>query len=432
MANGTANTFPSTGLFDIARLIGGFGRALVRHPRSVSPGLVLSNWIWGLTRRRKSENIVVNLGIRKILLVTGRDLSNHILQGPPNSKTYIAGTTKKRGMSYLATDGLTICQDEQWQRLRALNEQVLSMDTSTALQQSVLDQVHQAFSGRVSSVEDLRESMGRTMLGVVFGGAPAHLVEDIQVLFGYVQSPLKRLVLGRRQRGRHLRFYATIQQMWAKNEQSQDSNLMARACSFAQGGDFDADELIQQVPHWMFTFTGSGTDLLARTLAMLGSRPQVGDKVRDEIGAAGPLDEPGAIGRLPFLEACLLETCRLFPPVTRTIHVAPAGDTFGGVAISPGMEIWHYFPASYRDTSVDSKANDFEPLKWINSGDERRSAYPNFFLSGARACPGEDLILFICKAAIAILMGQDRLRPGSGVLASDPLPFSFPSSAVKF
>ena len=71
MANGTDNTFPSTGLLDIARLIGGFGRSFVRHPRSVSPGLVLSNLIWGLTRRRKSGNIVVNLGIRKILVKGG-------------------------------------------------------------------------------------------------------------------------------------------------------------------------------------------------------------------------------------------------------------------------------------------------------------------------------------------------------------------------
>ena len=374
----------------------------------------------------------MNLGIRKILLVTGKDLSKHILDGPPNSKTYIAGTTKINGMSFLAAEGLTICQGEQWQRLRNLNEHVLAIDTGTELQQKVLDQVHQAFSAPVSSVDDLRQNMGRTMLGVVFGGAPAHLVEDIQVLFSYVQTPVRRLVLGRRQRGRHQRFYATIQQMWTKNEQSQDPNLMARACAFAQGGDFDADELIQQIPHWMFTFTGSGTDLLLRTLAMVGSRPEVGDRVRAEIAAAGPLDGPDAIDRLPYLEACLMETCRLFPPVTRTIHVAPEGDTFDGVTIRPGMEIWHYFPATYRDTSVDTKTNDFEPQKWLDSGDERRLKYPNLFLSGARACPGEDLIVFICKAAIAILLGQDRVRPSSSALARDPLPFSFPSSTVRF
>lgn len=432
MATGTAKTFPSTGLLDIARLIGGFSRALIRHPRSASPGLVLTNWIWGLTRRRKSKNIVVNLGFKKILIVTGKDLSKHILDKLPSTKTYVAGPTKSRGMSFLAPEGLTICHDQQWQRLRTLNEQVLSIDANPALQQAILDHVHQAFSGPASSVDDLRGCMGTAMLGVVFGGAPAHLVQDVQVLFSYVQSPLKRRVLGQRQRSRLDRFYATIQQMWEKNDQSQIPSLMAKACRLTQGGDFDSDDLLQQVPHWMFTFTGSGTDLITRTLAMVGSRPEVGKKVGEEIAGAGSLREPGFIGRLPYMEACLLETCRLFPPVTRTIHVAPDGDTFGDITIEAGMEIWHYFPASNRDDSADPLANHFQPEKWLDSSSNRRAEYPNLFLSGARACPGEDLILFICKAGIAILTEHRRVTLSSSTLAKDPLPFSFSNGAVRF
>jgi len=432
MANGPTNTYPSTGLFDFARLICGLVFGRVRHPRSFSPGLVISHWIWGVTRRRKSDNIVVNLGIRKLLLVTGKDLSKHILDQTPNTKSYIAGPSKSGGMSFLAPQGLTICQDERWERLRPMNDQVLSIDDDPVLQQFVLEQVHSAFAQPVSSTDGIRSRMGKVMLGVVFGGAPDHLVGDIEVLFGYVQSPLKRILLARRQRGRLDGFYAAIKQMWERNGQPQNHNLMAKACPLTQGEKLAGDDLSQQVPHWMFTFTGSGADLLTKTLTMLVSRPNVGDRVREEIAAAGPLDELGTIGRLPFLEACIMETCRLFPPVFRTMHVAPEGDVFEGVAIRPGMEIWHYFPVTYRDTSVDHMANHFEPQKWVDSGDERRLAYANFFLSGARACPGEDLIIFICKAAIAILLGQDRARPASSALVSDPLPFAFPSGAVKF
>ena len=431
MANRTGDTFPSTGLLDMARLIGALGYGFFRHPFSVNPALVLTQWIWGVTRRHKSENIVVNLGIRRILLVTGKDLSKHILDERPSAKTYLAGRTKTQGMSFLAPQGLTICHDEQWQGLRTLNEQVLAVGADPALEQAVLDQVHQAFSGPVSKAADLRENMGKVMLGVVFGGAPAHLVEDIEVLFGYVQSPLKRLLLGRRQRGRRERFYATIRQMWEKNEQPESPNLVGTACPLAQGGDFDMEELVQQVPHWMFTFTGSGTDLLTRTLAMLGSRPDAGRKVREEIAAAGPLNEPGAIGKLPFLEACIWETGRLFPPVTRTIHTAPDGDRFDGNSIKAGMEIWHYFPASCRDTSVDPLANHFQPERWLDPASNRRAEYPNLFLSGARACPGEDLILFICKAAIAILTERRGVSLTSSALTKDPLPFSFSNGAVR-
>ena len=335
-------------------------------------------------------------------------------------------------MSFLAPQALTICHGQQWERLRPLNEQVLSIGDVPVLQQAVLDQVHQAFDQPVSSINDIRNRMGRVMVGVVFGEAPAHVAQDLDVLFGYVQNPVKRLILGRNQQGRRERFYGTIREMWNENKGQEDSSLLARARALAQGGNFQEEELLQQVPHWMFTFTGSGTDLLSRALAIVGSRPEAGDQVREGIAAAGPLDQADSIGKLNYLEACLLETCRLFPPVTRTFNIAPQGDRFGGISIPAGMEIWHFFTASYRDTSVDPTANDFEPHLWLEPGSNRRSTYPSLFLSGARGCPGEGLILFVCKAAMAIFLKQQHLRLSNGALASNPMPSSFPDGTIVF
>ena len=95
----------------------------------------------------------------------------------------------------------------------------------------------------------------------------------------------------------------------------------------------------------------------------MGSRPEVAEQVRQEITAAGPLDQAISISHLNFVEACLLETCRLFPPVTRTSHVAPQGDMFNGVSIPADLEILHYFPIGLRDTPVDQRADYFEPDK---------------------------------------------------------------------
>ena len=432
MADETAKPLASTGLVDILRLIVRIFLAFLHNPVRPNLGVVLGLWITDLARRRQGDGIILNFGIRKFLLVTGRDLSQHIMEQSPSTQTYAGGPTKISAMSFLAPQALTICHDQQWQRLRPLNEQVLSVGGAPVLQQAILDQVHQDFSQPVSSVDDIRVRMGRVMLGVVFGAAPASLVQDIEVLFGYVQSPVKRMILGRKQRGRRVRFYATIRRLSEENQGSRGSTLLTKAHALAPGVIADEEELLQQIPHWMFTFTGSGTALLSRSLAMVGSRPEVGEKVRQEIAAAGALDEANSISQLIYLEACLLETCRLFPPVTRTFHVAPQGDMFGGICIPAGVEILHYFPISHRDTSVDPRANDFEPDKWLDPGSDRRSVYPNLFLSGARACPGESLILFVCKAAIAILLGQQRVRLSSSALARDPLPSSFPHGTIRF
>ena len=429
MANETGKTLPSTGLMDLIRLICGLLRALMPNRYFLNPGLVLSDWIRDLARRRSTEGIILNFGFRRFLLVTGRDLSRHILNQSPSTNTYAAGPGKVAAVSFLAEQSLTLSHDEKWDKLRPLNEQTLSTGGSPDLQQAALFQVQVAFAQPVSSIDDIRDRMGRVMLGVVFGGAPPQLAQDIQVLFGYVQSLPRRKLLGWTQRGRRERFYGSIRQSW---NEAQGTSLLARAHTFSRGGHFDEDQLLQQIPHWMFTFTGSGTDLLSRTLAMLWSRPEVAEQVRQEINAAGPLDQAISISRLNFVEACLLETCRLFPPVTRTSHVAPQGDTFDGVSIPAGLEILHYFLISLRDTSVDPSASYFEPDKWLDPGNDRRSVYPNIFLSGARACPGESLILFVCKAAIIFLYGVKNEMLSIRALTTDPLSFPFPKGTPRF
>ena len=429
MANETGKTLPSTGLMDLIRLICGLLRALMPNRYFLNPGLVLSDWIRDLARRRSTEGIILNFGFRRFLLVTGRDLSRHILNQSPSTNTYAAGPGKVAAVSFLAEQSLTLSHDEKWDKLRPLNEQTLSTGGSPDLQQAALFQVQVAFAQPVSSIDDIRDRMGRVMLGVVFGSDPPPLAQDIQVLFGYVQSLPRRKLLGWTQRSRRERFYGSIRQSW---NEAQGTSLLARAHTFSRGGHFDEDQLLQQIPHWMFTFTGSGTDLLSRTLAMLGSRPEVAEQVRQEINAAGPLDQAISISLLTFVEACLLETCRLFPPVTRTSHVAPQGDTFDGVSIPAGLEILHYFLISLRNTSVDPSANYFEPDKWLDPGNDRRSVYPNIFLSGARACPGESLILFVCKAAIIFLYGVKNEMLSIRALTTDPLSFPFPKGTPRF
>src|ERR671914_296927 len=399
MAGKTTKTYPATGIADLLRLVGGLTRAALRRPDSRDAGLVFSNWINDATARHGSDNLIVRLLFKRLLLVTGRNLSDHIMKQYPSAQGYLEGPTKARAMSFLAPQALTICHGQQWQRLRPYNERVLSIKENPERQQVFLGQVRRAFAGPVSSADDIRRCMGRAMLGIVFGegAAPEHLAEDIQVLFGYVQSPVRRIVLGRKERGRRQRFYNALRQLWGQSGASPPPSLLATARRLAQEGDYSEEELLQQIPHWMFTFTGSGTDLLARTLALVASRPAVREKALKEIAEKGPPDQAATIEQLDYLEACLLETCRLFPPVTRTFHVAPKGDVFDETHIPAGVEIWHYFPVNHRDTAKDPNADRFQPERWLDPASNAPSAYPNLFLSGARACPGKDLILFICK-----------------------------------
>lgn len=435
MVKETAKPFPSTSLPDIVRLAGGLAGSFIRGPRSFDASLALREWINAVAARRQSDDFIINLYFKRVLLVTGRDLSSHILGHAPSSRTYMEGPTKAGAMLFLAPQALTICHDQQWERLRPYNERVLSLEANPQRRQVFLNQVRRAFySSPISGIPDVRSCMRQVMLDVVFGEgrAPAYLAEDIQVLFGYVQSPVRRILLGRRQSGRRERFYRALEGVWQDRQSVPEASLLSAARQLAAEDGYTQDELLQQIPHWMFTFTGSGTDLLSRALALIAARPSVREVVEKEITDTGPPDRDSTIDRLAYLEGCLLETCRLFPPVTRTFHIAPQGDLAQGRSVPPGVEIMHYFTAKQRDTEEDPTANEFRPERWVGSDSDAASTYPHLFLGGARACPGQSLILFICKAATALLLKERRLEVEAPSLATDPLPPSFPERAVRF
>src|SRR5690606_39074839 len=135
----------------------------------------------------------------------------------------------------------------------------------------------------------------RAVLGIVFGGPPedgSDPAEDARVLLDVVQSPLRRKLLGFRYRKRRERLYALIARRWHEVDVS-ERTLLSLAKQTSPDGLMP--ELQQQVPHWMFTFTASGTDLLTRSLALIAARPDVRRRVLEEVAAAGPTDDAASV-----------------------------------------------------------------------------------------------------------------------------------------
>lgn len=416
--------FPTTRPTDVLALVATVLRARLR------PGgdKVRAIREWADRESGGRGGVIINLGVKKLLLITSPELSAHVLERRPASDGYSVGKLKQSGMAFLAPRALTISNGDDWTRRRRFNEQVLDTGHPHDLRQAFLQHVTAAFASPVTDPDDVRRRMGDVMLGVVVGSAPGGaLPDEVDRLMTVVRNPVKRKLFGWCYRRRRERFYDTLAGHWA---QAPDPSLIASARTLASG-DLDGDEGIEQVPHWMFTFTGSGTDLLSRTLALVGSRPDVRERVVDEVTRAGSIDDAATVDGLTYVEACLRETGRLYPPVTTTFHVAPNGDEYEGHPIPAGMEIVHYFPMLSGD-GKHGTAHDFRPERRGAAGETAPGVTSNLFLSGARACPGEDLMMFVCKAAVALAIGTQGLRSDAPRLADDPLPGAFPAKDVRF
>jgi hypothetical protein len=300
-----------------------------------------------------------------------------------------------------------------------------------------LTTVQQAFKVPVRDAAEVRAAMGRAMVGIVLGdiSSPLDPAGDVTVLFDAVQSPVRRLFFGFAYKARRQRLYDLLARKWdaaihaVAGAQEQEHTLITHAARTAANNSqqHERTALLEQVPHWMFTFTGSGTDLLVRTLCLITSRPAVRERVIAEVHAAGAIDRPEVVDQLSFVEACLLETGRLFPPVTRTFHETAAASPHG-----QAHEYVHYFPLLQRDDQLGSTVHAFRPERWLEPTLDRAAQASNLFLRGPRACPGMDLILFVCKAALAQQIAGLHVIAVQESLRTDPLPYSFPNITTRF
>ncbi|MGH7505237.1 MAG: cytochrome P450, partial [Longimicrobiales bacterium] len=408
------------GLFDLVGLLARLG--VGRMTTDFDAQAVGCRWAHAAMAGENASELRIGVAGMSVDLVGSRARSDVILAAPPDDEGYAAGKLKTAGMSFLAPLALTIANGDRWRRLRALNEQILCTGGTHAYAQAFLERVREAFDRPVTGRNDIRDAMARAMTGIVLGTVRAeddHAAEDVIALFDAVQSPLRRKLFGFRYRGRRERLYALIGRRF-DNTRETDLTLLALAHRAEPG--IARDELLQQVPHWMFTFTGSGTDLLGRTLALITARPDTRRRVLAELDTAGSPELATTIARLDFLNACCLETGRLFPPVTRTFHRAPDGEG----------DVIQYFPLLQRDDALGPTVHHFVPDRWLGSEHDDVAAASNLFLRGPRACPGADLILFVCRAALVRLLRDFRVSGGGRRLARDPLPLSFPEREARF
>lgn len=425
-----ASVLPTTTLVDLMRLAGGITGEIIRHPLSFSVRTPFRSWLRRAAQRRGSENLVLNFGVKRILLVGGKDLSKGILDAYPKPDGITMGEMKRKGMSVLAPHALTISDGPEWERLRAFNEGALEAGRPHKFEHDFVEHVLAAFNAPIRDIDGIRAAMARSMLGVVFGGrAPPSVADDVQALFELVQNPIKRVIKARSARRRRERLYATLRNLWRDPSAARTASLLTAAHGAATAGSaIDETVLLEQVPHWMFTFTGSGTDLVARALTLILSDPGARQKVKAELERAGPLEDPATIDGLTYLEACLVEGAHLFPPVTRTFHSAPNGASVDGVVIPPRMEVLHSFPLI--SGTDDTEVRRFRPERWLERAKDPAGFDP--FLGGARHCPGRSIIMHVSKAALAAMIGRQRLSLDGVILKTDSLPAEFPRRGVRF
>ncbi|XP_073010712.1 cytochrome P450 709B2-like [Typha latifolia] len=160
-----------------------------------------------------------------------------------------------------------------------------------------------------------------------------------------------------------------------------------------------------------FFFAGHETTshLLTWTTFLLGTNQEWQERLRGEVLRECGTKVPDAdmLGKLKLVTMVLLETLRLYGPVSLLVRKAGKDMNLGSLKIPKGTEISMPIALMHHDKEIwGADVNEFNPLRFQN-GIARASKHPNALFSfsiGPRVCIGQNFAMMEAKAVIAMIL----------------------------
>jgi len=159
---------------------------------------------------------------------------------------------------------------------------------------------------------------------------------------------------------------------------------------------------------------GHETTALALTwcFLLLARHPAAESRLVEELQTvlAGRTPMAEDLPRLPFTEAVVKETMRLYPPAWIVGREAVVECRVGGYRIAPGTQLWMSQWVVHRDPRWFDAADEFRPQRWQDDLARRlpRCAYFPFG-DGPRICIGAGFAMLEAVLALAAIVQRFRL-----------------------
>jgi cytochrome P450 len=161
---------------------------------------------------------------------------------------------------------------------------------------------------------------------------------------------------------------------------------------------------------------------LSWTLFLLAKNPQARERLFGEVDAAleGGLPRAEDLRRLPFADAVVKESLRLYPPAYVIGREASRRCIIGGYDVPPGTTIYFSPWVLHRDARWFPEPEAFRPERWL---DGTTAGLPRFaylpFGGGPRVCIGERFASMEAVLALATVSQRFRFE----MAGPDPVPF---------
>lgn len=178
------------------------------------------------------------------------------------------------------------------------------------------------------------------------------------------------------------------------------------------GAPLGDDEIIDN----LLTFLTAGHETTARALAWalyaLSEAPEIRARAEIEIDEAAldPQRPEKWADELPFLEAVIKETLRLYPPAPHLAREAAGADTIGDIEIAPNTEV-HLSPwLLHRQETLWKDPGRFDPMRFLGDNAAKIDRFQFLpFGVGPRVCIGASFSMQEMTIALAVFLKAMRV-----------------------
>jgi cytochrome P450 len=369
-------------------------------------------------------------GLRTVVFVNHPDL---VAEAFVNRHADCIKDWTTRELKPLLGEGLLTSDGEDWRKHRKLAAPALQPKRIESYAQAMVEAAaRRAALFRDDEKRDVHADMmqvtleivGRTLLGFdasVHGERVSRALEDVFAYYdarlfsawGVVMTVFPRFGRARLDRARASLEGVVMHMIERARRDQRDDYLLAQLLR-AQGDDGERMS-DRQACDEALTLLLAGHETTALTLSyaiyLLARAPECEAELRRELAALGERAITTAdLPQLPYLDAVVRETLRLYPPAWVFAREVVTGFELAGYAISPGMEVMCSPYTLQRDPRFFERPLQFEPARWLDPGrTPPRYAYVPFG-AGPRVCIGLHFAKLETTLALATLLQHVRLR----------------------
>jgi len=388
--------------------------------------------------------------VSPVCMVTDPDLIEQVLV--TDSDRYVRGAMTERVFGDLEEEAVSVTEGEQWRRQRQLLQPVFTRERITGYARVMVeyagDLADEWSGGQAVAVGDASSELTLRILAKalfdldvreeapVIREAATALVEKAD--FGTKDAYLPDWVptsTNRRFRrattGLHELIEELIDERRTEIERGEaPDDVLARLLT---AGDEDGEATLShdEVRDNMIALLLAGHDTSATALTyawfLLSKHPRARDRLHAELEAVlgGTAPSPEDVFSLPYTEAVVKETLRLYPPSFAVLREPTEDVEIGGHRVAEGTTVMCPQWICHRDGRYFAHPHEFWPGRWVDDEDgpgigEEIPEYAYFpFGGGPRHCLGMRFAMMELQLVIATMAQRVDLEL---IAPEDPTP----------